>query len=104
MTLNLSLSPELEDRLRQEAVRRGVSLDVATIELLDEHLPREADARRTAAVAMLRDWADEDQSLSDDDAADNAAVLRALDEHRASYRKLFKNLLGDGVGGSAGIA
>jgi len=100
MVLNLSLSAELEDRLRQEAKRRGVSLDTVTIELLDKHLPHDDEERRAAAVAMLCQWVDEDQTLSDEAAAENAALLRALDEHRASYRKLFANILGNKHGGS----
>ncbi|HQU45233.1 MAG TPA: hypothetical protein PK867_20630 [Pirellulales bacterium] len=104
MVLNVSLSPELADRLRQEAERRGVSLDAVTIELLDKHLPHDDEERRAAAVAMLCQWADEDQTLSDEAAAENAALLRALDEHRASYRKLFENILRDKNGGSANSA
>ncbi|MGH7138179.1 MAG: hypothetical protein ACREHD_20705 [Pirellulales bacterium] len=100
----MSLPSELEARLRQEAERRGVPLDMVTLELLDRHLPHDADRRRAAAVAMLHDWADEDAALSEESAADNAALLRALDEHRSSYRKLFDNTLGDDSGGSAGAA
>ncbi|HEX5442856.1 MAG TPA: hypothetical protein VFW87_03460 [Pirellulales bacterium] len=101
MVLELSLSPELEDRLRQEAQRRGVSLDTVTIELLDKHLPHDDEGRRSAAITMLHDWAREDQSLSDEGAAENASVLRALDEHRPSYRKLFGNILSEESNGSA---
>ena len=104
MTLHLPLSRELEERLRQEAERRGVSFDAVTVELLEKHLPAGTEQRRAAAVAMLRDWSDEDQALSDEAAAENTAVLRSLDEHRASYRKLFDNILGDATGGSAGAA
>jgi hypothetical protein len=75
-----------------------------TTELLDEHLPHDDEGRRTAAVSMLRQWADEDQALSDEAAAENAAVLRALDEHRASYRKLFENVLREENGGPADSA
>ena len=79
-------------------------MDAVTIELLEKHLPVDAQQRRAAAVAMLRDWVDEDQSLSDEAAAENAAVLRTLDEHRASYRKLFENLSGEATGGPGDIA
>lgn len=90
------------DRLRQEAERRGVSPDVVTVELLDEHLPHDEQERRSAAVTMLCQWADENLTLSDEVAAENAAVLRALDAHRASYRKLFENVLKDENGGFGG--
>jgi hypothetical protein len=45
-------------------------LDTVTIELLDKHLPHDADQQRAAAIAMLRDWANEDQNLSDEAAAE----------------------------------
>ena len=35
MTLTLHLSPELEQRLTQEAKRHGLALDVYTLHLLD---------------------------------------------------------------------
>lgn len=95
MVLKLLLSPEIEDRLRQESDRRGVSLDAVTIELLDKHLPLDVDERRAAAVAMLRDWADEDQALSKEALAENAEILRALDQNRCSYRKLFDTIRAD---------
>ena len=101
MVLNLSISPGLEDRLCQEAERRGLSVDAVTLELLDRHLPHGGEDRRAAAVAMLSQWADEDQTLSDETAAENALLLAELDEHRASYRKLFENILQDKNGGSA---
>ena len=69
MTLNLSLSPELEDRLRQEAERRGVSLGEVTIELLDKHLPHEELAAPESIRrhdAFLSGYAPEDEGLYDD--------------------------------------
>lgn len=48
------------------------------------------------AVAMLMRWAAEDEQLTDAEAAENAAVLRAIDAARPSYRKLFTDVLGDG--------
>lgn len=75
-----------------------------TVELLDMHLPHDGEARRAEAIAMLNEWAEEDSKLSDEAAAENAALLRALDEHRASYRKLFENLVKDPESGSAGAA
>lgn len=102
MVLNLSLSSNIEDRLRQEAQRRGLSPDAVTIELLDRYLPGDAEQRRAAAIALLSDWEQEDQRLSDEAAAENAALLRTLDEHRPSYRKLFHDVLGDADRGPAG--
>ena len=69
MTLNLTLSPELEERLQQEAKRRGVSLDAVTIELLDKHLPHDELARVQSVRrhdAFLSGYAPEDEGLYDD--------------------------------------
>ncbi len=51
--------------------------------------------RRAAAVAMLQRWQEEDAVLSQEETAANAAVLRALDDDRPSYRKLFTAVLRD---------
>ena len=69
MVLKLLLSPELENRLRQEAERRGVSLDAVTIELLDVHLPSSSpvgagEIRRHGA--FLNGYAPQDEGLYDD--------------------------------------
>lgn len=95
MTLQLTLSRELEDRLRQEAERQRQPTEVVALRLLDEHLPPPPDARRAAAVAMLARWQQEDAALSQEETAANAEVLRALDEDRPSYRKLFTAVLKD---------
>jgi hypothetical protein len=94
MTLQLTLPPVLEERLRQEAERRGQATESVALRLLDEYLPP-LDDRRSAALAMLNRWMEEDASLSPEEAAANATVLRALDEDRPSYRKLFTDLLKD---------
>ena len=95
MTFRLTLPPELEERLRQEAERRGQPTESVALGLLDQHLPPPLDDRRAAAIAMLHQWMEEDAGLSPEEAAANADVLRALDEDRPSYRKLFTDLLKD---------
>ena len=102
MVLSVPLSAELESRLRREAERQGMPVDALMLDLLDKYLPQEGASRRTVAVAMLQSWAEEDAALSDEAAAENATVLRELDEHRSSYRKLFDGLLGDKPGGATG--
>ena len=90
MTLQLTLSPELENRLRQEAERRGQSSEAVALALLEQYLPPVQDERRrAAALAMLREWMKEDEALSPEEEAANMEFLRALDEHRPSYRKLL---------------
>ncbi len=94
MTLQLTLPPEVEARLRQEAERRGQPTEAVAVRLLEEHLPP-LDNRRAAAVALLQGWIEEDAALSPEEANANADVLRALDADRPSYRKLFTDLSKD---------
>jgi hypothetical protein len=89
MTLELKMPRELEERLREEAKRRGVPTDAVAVSVLDENLPPAGDARRTSAIALLQSWMEEDAKLTDEELASNAAVLRNLDVDRPSYRKLF---------------
>jgi len=95
MTVQLTLPPELEERLKLEAARRGISADACAIQTLDQHLPRPLDERRAAAIAMLQRWAQDVENLSEREMAENAAVLRAIDEDRLSDRKLFTDILKD---------
>jgi hypothetical protein len=90
MTLQLTLPPEVEARLRQEAERRGQATEAVALRLLDQHLPPLDDRR--AAVGLLQGWMEEDAALSPEEADANAEVLRALDADRPSYRKLFTDL------------
>ncbi len=97
MTLQITLPSQLEERLRQEAERRGQGQESVALRVLDEHLPPALDVRRAEAVSLLRAWAEEDESLSVEEMAANAEVLRALDEDRPSYPKLFPDLLEDKI-------
>jgi len=95
MTLQLNLPAQIEKRLRQEADRQGLAPAAMTLKLLDQHLPQPLDDRRAAAIAMLNQWMEEDQSLSDEELAENQDLLRQIDEDRPSYRKLFNEILKD---------
>jgi hypothetical protein len=95
MNLQLCLPDELDIRLRQEADRLGLPPEAVALRLLEEYLPPPLDERRAAAFVMLQRWAEEDAALSPEEAAANAEVLRALDEDRPSYRKLFTDILKD---------
>lgn len=95
MTIQLTLPLDLEQRLRQEAERRGQPTESVALGLLDQHLPPPLDERRAAAIAMLHGWMAEDAALSAEDETANAEVLRRLDEDRPSYRKLFNAILKD---------
>ncbi|HYV35379.1 MAG TPA: hypothetical protein VE988_06730 [Gemmataceae bacterium] len=95
MTLQLTLPEDMEKRLEQEAERRGLPGAIVALQLLDQHLPPPLDARRAAALSLLEQWRVEDESLSKEEEASNAQVLRCLDEDRPSYRKLFVDVLKD---------
>jgi hypothetical protein len=91
MTLNIELSPDLEFRLKSEAARRGEPTDRVAVHLLDEHLPRAK--QRDEAVDILKQWAEEATTMSDEEMASNAAVLRTIDDDRLSDRRLFDAVL-----------
>lgn len=84
MTLQLSLPPNLEERLRREAQRRGLSPDSLVLQLLEKYLP--SSDRRAETIALLQSWIDSDEP----DAADtDYDLFQALDEARTSNRRLF---------------
>ena len=85
MTLTLYLTPELEQRLTQEAKRQGLSIDVYTLQLLDKHLP--AKDRREELITLLQSWIDEDDAGEQQETGEY--LVRVLDEDRLSDRKLF---------------
>ena len=85
MTLQLDLSPELEERLRQEAERQQLAPDAVTLKLLNEHLPRPDKA--AALLALFKQWEREDAANPEDENGED--LFAALDEDRTSNRKLF---------------
>lgn len=89
MTLELTLYPALEKRLRHEAERRGEPAEAVALHLLDAHLPLTPAEPRAAAVAMLQQWTREDAALAPQDSEEAEEFFRGLDAARASYRPLF---------------
>lgn len=85
MTLTLHLSPELEQRLTQEAKRHGLSLDTYTLQLLDKSLPPKD--RRTELVTLLQSWMDKEDPEEQRETGEY--LIRALDEDRLAHRQLF---------------
>jgi len=86
MILQLTLSPKLEERLRQEAERHGQPSEAVALRLLDEHLPP-LDERRAAAIALLQQWMEEDAPT--EGAEEDDEFFRHLDASRTSNRLLF---------------
>jgi hypothetical protein len=85
MTLTLSLPPELEQRLTEEAQRQGMPTDEYALRLLEEHLPPKD--RRAELVTLLQSWIDADDDEEQKETGDY--LVRALDEDRLSDRQLF---------------
>ncbi len=93
MTLHLTLPPELEARLRQEAERRGQPEEAIALQVLDEHLPPpldESNRRIQAAKSLEELFAAADAAPEPDDDYD---LLQALDENRKGERPLFPSEL-----------
>jgi hypothetical protein len=88
MALQLTLPPELEARLRQEAERRGQPTEAVALRLLDEHLPplNESNRRIQAAKSLEELFAAADAAPEQDDGYD---LLQALDQNRQGERPLF---------------
>jgi hypothetical protein len=85
MTLTLPLTPDLEQRLTQEANRLGVAPAEYALRILDQHVP--SPDRRAALLALLRSWVEEGDAEEQRQTGDH--LVRALDEDRLSDRKLF---------------
>src|SRR5258708_17723658 len=92
MVLQLNLTPDLEERLRDEATKRGKSEDETAVQLLEEKLP--VSEKAIAAADFFLKLADEIDQMSDEECAENEAILRAIDENRP-HRKLFTKILAD---------
>lgn len=85
MTLTLDLPEDLEERLQDEAQRRGVPVARLTLELLDHHLP--CRNPRQNVIDLLQSWLDEGDAQEQRETGEY--LIRTLDEDRLSSRKLF---------------
>ncbi len=85
MTLRLELTPELEERLRQEASKDGKPVDVYALELIGRRIG--TNSQHGDLAALLESW------ITDGDAEEQKEtgdfLVRALDEDRPSSRPLF---------------
>jgi len=88
LTIQLTLPSELEERLRQEAARRGQPGESVALQLLDEHLPpREENHRRIQGAKNLQELFEAADAAADP--ADDYDLVKALDENRKGERPLF---------------
>jgi hypothetical protein len=92
MPLQLTLSPLIEERLRQEAARRGMSEEALAVQLLDQNLPSAAGDKASAVEraarlqALFEQW-DAEARAAGEELGDE--FYPGLDEARTSNRKLF---------------
>ncbi|WP_427158464.1 hypothetical protein ACQFX9_21900 [Aliinostoc sp. HNIBRCY26] len=85
MTLNLHLSPELEQYLVQEANRYGLSVEAVALQLLTNSVLLKQ--KQVEAVNLLQSWIDDEDGLEQQETGEY--LIHALDENRLSNRKLF---------------
>jgi hypothetical protein len=85
MALTLNLSAELEQRLLQEADRRGIAPETFTLLLLEKSLPPEN--RRQEIVRLLDEWMTDEDAQEQQETGDY--LIRSLDEDRLGDRPLF---------------
>ena len=86
-----TLAPELELRLKQEASRRGLPLDLFALNLLQEHFPLPPPTIETAKekagklAEIFRQWdeeeVDESETLDDE-------FFRRLRENRVAFKEI----------------
>ena len=89
MTLNLNLSPELEQYLLQEANQYGLSVEVLALQLLTNSILLKQ--KRTEAVNLLQSWIDDEDEEEQQETGQY--LIHALDNDRLSERKLFPSEL-----------
>jgi hypothetical protein len=82
MTLQLSIPPDLERRLHLAASKKGKPTEQFAVQLLEDNLP--PAEKNLAAIEMLQAWAKEDEAMTDEESAENEAILRAINENRLS--------------------
>jgi predicted DNA-binding protein len=87
MALTLHLPPELEQRLTEEARQQGVSADVYTVRILEQHFPPKNG--QSELVRLLQSWIDADGADAHEQVETGEYLIQSLDEDRLSDRKLF---------------
>jgi hypothetical protein len=85
MTITLTLAPELEFKLKQEADRRGLPPEQYALEVLDEHITGSARERAEKLAEMFRQWSEEE--VDESEALDDE-FFRRLKENRVAFREI----------------
>ncbi|AFZ59015.1 hypothetical protein H6G54_23645 [Anabaena cylindrica FACHB-243] len=85
MTLTLSLPPELEQYLIQEAQQQGLSVETYTLGLIQKSILQKE--KQLKIVNVLQSWIDESDEQEQQETGEY--LINALDENRLSNRQLF---------------
>ncbi len=85
MDITITLGPDDERFVREEAEKRGVAPERLAETLVSGALERERKAAQIAA--MFRAWEVEDSANPDDDTFET--IVKGLNEERAGYRLHF---------------
>ncbi|MDD1413248.1 hypothetical protein MEN41_00875 [Dolichospermum sp. ST_con] len=85
MTLTLSLPPELEQYLAQEAQQQGLSVEIYTLDLIQKSILQKE--KQLKIVNVLQSWIDESDEQEQQETGEY--LINALDENRLSNRQLF---------------
>jgi hypothetical protein len=86
MTLTLSLPPELEQYLIQEAQQQGLSVETYALQLLQKSIVQKE--KQLKIVNVLQSWIDESDEQEQQETGEY--LINALDENRLSNSKIFK--------------
>ena len=88
MTLELTLPPDVENRLRREAELRRQPTELVAIHLLDQHLPlMDESILKINSASSLKELFEAANAIPESD--DGYDLLQALDENRRGERPLF---------------
>ncbi|MCW9680761.1 hypothetical protein FJR41_008070 [Dolichospermum planctonicum UHCC 0167] len=85
MTLTLSLPPELEQYLTQQAQQQGLSVETYAVQLIQKSTLQKE--KQLKIVNVLQSWIDESDEQEQQETGEY--LINALDENRLSNRQLF---------------
>lgn len=93
MSLIIDLAPEVEERLQQEATRRGVDAAEYARRLIVDGLPASLSDKQKFAITLLQSWIDEDNTDNPEEIKSAKVELKtfkqAMNENRLGERSLY---------------
>jgi len=85
MIITLTLAPELEFKLKQEADRRGLPPEQYALEVLGEYITDSLRIRADKLAELFRQWNDEE--VDESEALDDG-FFRRLEENRVAFHEI----------------